>query len=151
VLCIISLVIGLMPFLALLAVFPDTGLAKLYSRPVAPEDELFFTSKLLEGAASSSSATGAAAAAPVVSAEDTSAARIATMTAAGSALSMEAVMVECVAEGSEVRARVISSGYDPSKICQFPHDIREAGKKFWVQTIVDAGSFYRATGTITPV
>jgi hypothetical protein len=110
-----------------------------------------WTCKAPSSSSPAAAGAAAAAAAPVVSAEDAIAARMTSMATARSARSVEAVMVECVAEGSKVRARVISSGYDSSKNCQFPRDIREAGKKFWVQTIVDAGSFYRAKGTITAV
>ena len=49
---------------------------------------------------------------------------------------------------SQVRAKVVSAGYDPAKNVQFPRDIRAAGKRFVVGTVVDAGSFYRVKGEI---
>lgn len=76
--------------------------------------------------------------------------RIARMSAARDARSTDKVEIECYAQGSKVRARVISAGYDRSKNCQFPRAIRAVGKKFVVDTVVDAGSFYRVKGSITP-
>jgi hypothetical protein len=61
------------------------------------------------------------------------------------------VLIECIKEGSKVRAKIISEGYDPAKNCQFPKNIRVAGKRFWAETVVDAGSFYRVKGEITEV
>ena len=52
------------------------------------------------------------------------------------------------ASAKKVRAKVISEGYDSSKNCQYPRDIRVPGKKFWCDTVVDAGSFYRVKGEI---
>jgi hypothetical protein len=76
--------------------------------------------------------------------------RISRMAVARESRSTGPVLVECVMEGSKIRAKVISEGYDSEKNCQFPRDIREAGKKFYVDQIVDAGSFYRVKGNITP-
>ena len=54
------------------------------------------------------------------------------------------VVIECVADGAKVRAKIVSGGpYDPTKNVQFPRGIRVAGKRFVVDTVVDAGSFYR--------
>ena len=75
--------------------------------------------------------------------------RVMAMRSARDARSTEKVIVECVQEGKKVRARVISPGYDPDKNCQFPRAVREAGKRFEVDMVVDAGSFYRVKGDIT--
>ena len=79
------------------------------------------------------------------------ASRMVSMAKAREARSTDKVTVECVKEGSKVRVKVVSTGYDNSKNVQFPRDMREPGKKFEVDTIVDAGTFYRAKGTITPL
>jgi len=76
--------------------------------------------------------------------------RIARMAGARDARSTEKVLVECFKEGKKVRVRVISDGYDKSKNCQFPRAMRAVGKRFLVDTVVDAGSFYRAKGRIVP-
>jgi hypothetical protein len=96
--------------------------------------------------ASSSSSAGFAA--PPT---ETLSSRVARMAVARDSRSTDPVMVECVAEGSKVRAKVISAGYDSSKNCQFPRDLRAPGKRFMVDTVIDAGSFYRVKGNIVPV
>ena len=77
--------------------------------------------------------------------------RISRMVVAREARSTDPVVVECVRDGSKVRARVISDGYDQEKNLQFPKDIREVGKRFLVDQVVDAGTFYRVKGNITPM
>ena len=74
--------------------------------------------------------------------------RVASSALARDARSKDKVLVVCVMEGKKIRARVESNGYDHSKNVQFPRDIRRVGAKFWVDTIVDAGSFYRTKGNI---
>jgi Ca-activated chloride channel family protein len=37
------------------------------------------------------------------------------------------VLVQCVKEGSKLRARVVSDGFDPNLNMRFPRDIREEG------------------------
>ena len=76
------------------------------------------------------------------------ASRIERMSAARDARSTDKVVVECFAQGSKIRARVVSDGFDPTKNCQFPKAIRAVGKRFTVDTVVDAGSFYRVRGNI---
>ena len=92
-----------------------------------------------------SAAAGKAVPAPVA---DT-AARISEMREARSSRPTDKVVIECVKEGSKIRARVVSAGYDESKNVQFPKAIREAGKRFVVDLVVNAGSFYRVKGNIT--
>ena len=75
--------------------------------------------------------------------------RISEMAEARLARSTDKVVIECVKEGPKVRARVVSAGYDGNKNVQFPRDIRAAGKRFVVDLVVDAGSFYRVKGNIT--
>jgi predicted DNA-binding WGR domain protein len=60
------------------------------------------------------------------------------------------VIVECIQDGSKVRARVISPGYKKTYNCQFPRNIREVGAKFVVDEVreVSGGGFYRVLGNI---
>lgn len=102
------------------------------------------------GAASSTSSS-AAPAAPAKSAEEAIAERMSKMATARGARATDPVMIECVADGKKVRARVISPGYSSSKNVQFPRDIRKVGQKFLVDAVVNAGSFYRVKGNIVPV
>lgn len=104
-------------------------------------------SSFFSSLAPTSTASAAAAAAPVRMVESLSA-RVSKMAKAREGRPTDKIIVECVAEGSKVRARVVSAGYDPEKNCQFPRSIREVGKRFLVDTIVDAGSFYQAKGNI---
>jgi predicted DNA-binding WGR domain protein len=60
------------------------------------------------------------------------------------------VILECVAEGSKLRIRVVSAGYHQNWNVQFPKDIRKAGDRYWVQEIRESedGNFYRVYGDI---
>lgn len=60
------------------------------------------------------------------------------------------VVLECVKEGSHLRVRVVSEGYDKTWNCQFPRDLREDGARFVVDAVVPArrGGFYRVKGAI---
>jgi hypothetical protein len=60
------------------------------------------------------------------------------------------VIVECVKDGSKVRARVVSPGFKKSYNCQFPRNIREVGARFVVDEVreVSGGGFYRVLGNI---
>lgn len=45
---------------------------------------------------------------------------------------MSLVYLECVKEGSKLRVRIISSGYNSFANCQFPRNIRAEGRKYSV-------------------
>lgn len=60
------------------------------------------------------------------------------------------VIIQCVAEGSKLRARVVSDGYDPNWNIRFPRSIRELGVLYVVDqvSVVAGGGQYAATGEI---
>ncbi|WKX69749.1 WGR domain-containing protein [Streptomyces sp. XD-27] len=59
------------------------------------------------------------------------------------------VIIECVQDGSRLRMRVITDGYDPRWNVQFPRRIREAGARYVVDALHPAsGGFYRVRGEI---
>jgi Ca-activated chloride channel family protein len=60
------------------------------------------------------------------------------------------VIVQCVQEGSKLRARVVSDGYDPNWNIRFPRSIRELGVLYVVDqvVVVAGGGQYAATGEI---
>jgi Ca-activated chloride channel family protein len=60
------------------------------------------------------------------------------------------VLVQCVKEGSKLRARVVSDGYDPNFNMRFPRDIREEGILYVVDEVIEAsgGGSYIACGDI---
>ncbi len=60
------------------------------------------------------------------------------------------VIVECYKDGSKLRIRPVSSGYDKNMNVQFPKELREEGAKYVVDELREsgAGGFYRAHGAI---
>lgn len=60
------------------------------------------------------------------------------------------VLVQCVKDGSKLRARVVSDGYDAGFNMRFPRDIREEGTLYVVDEVqvVGGGGSYMAMGTI---
>jgi outer membrane protein assembly factor BamB len=60
------------------------------------------------------------------------------------------VVVACTREAGKLRVRVVSPGYDPSRFCQFPRDIREAGARYVVDEVRESsrGGFYRVFGEV---
>ncbi|MBD2166949.1 WGR domain-containing protein [Calothrix membranacea FACHB-236] len=62
----------------------------------------------------------------------------------------QGVIVECFKEGSKLRVRVVSPGYNPNWKVQFPKDIRQDGQRYLVEEIRESasGGFYRAFGDI---
>ncbi len=73
-----------------------------------------------------------------------------TTSSASSITSGQGVIVECFRQGSELRVRAVSEGYNSEWFVQFPRDIREEGAKYWVQELRESarGGFYRAYGDI---
>jgi Ca-activated chloride channel family protein len=60
------------------------------------------------------------------------------------------VLVQCVKEGSKLRARVVSDGFDPNLNMRFPRDIREEGILYVVDEVIEVsgGGSYIACGDI---
>ncbi len=60
------------------------------------------------------------------------------------------VLVQCVKDGSKLRARVVSDGYDPNFNMRFPRDIREEGTLYVVDEVqeVGGGGSYMTVGAI---
>lgn len=60
------------------------------------------------------------------------------------------VIVECYKQGSKLKMRVVSPGYNADWNVQFPRDLREEGARYSVEEIKEAtkGGFYRASGEI---
>ena len=60
------------------------------------------------------------------------------------------VLVQCIKDGSKLRARVVSDGYDPNFNMRFPRDIREEGTLYVVDEVqeVGGGGSYMAVGVI---
>ncbi|ATB40730.1 VWA domain-containing protein [Cystobacter fuscus] len=60
------------------------------------------------------------------------------------------VIVQCIKEGSKLRARVVSDGYDPDLNIRFPRDIREENVLYVVDEIITManGTSYIACGDI---
>jgi len=81
--------------------------------------------------------------APAVAAPAASAAVETTSDASGG------VVVACYKDGSKLRVRVVSEGYNPDWNCQFPKNLREEGARFVVDEIRESsGGYYRAYGDI---
>jgi predicted DNA-binding WGR domain protein len=60
------------------------------------------------------------------------------------------ILLECFREGSRLRIRVISEGYDSNLHVQFPHNLREENARYLVDAVQLAarGNFYRVHGNI---
>jgi hypothetical protein len=60
------------------------------------------------------------------------------------------VVVECYKEGSKLRIRPVTTGYNKKWNVQFPKDLRELGAKYVVEELREsgAGGFYRTHGAI---
>jgi Ca-activated chloride channel family protein len=93
--------------------------------------------------ASSASAAAPAAAKPAKT--PATAADLPTTTEVGTG-----VIIQCVKEGSKLRARVVSDGYDPNWNIRFPRSIRELGVLYVADqvTVVAGGGQYAAIGEI---
>jgi predicted DNA-binding WGR domain protein len=62
----------------------------------------------------------------------------------------DGVVVECVEDGGRLRIRVVSPGYRPEWLVQFPKGIREPRARYLVTGVREAGrgGFYRAYGDV---
>ena len=62
----------------------------------------------------------------------------------------DGVLVQCVKDGSKLRARVVSDGYDPNKNMRFPREVREVGRLFVCDEVTPSsdGSYYVVNGRI---
>ncbi len=65
-------------------------------------------------------------------------------------LSSNGVIVECFRQGTQLRIKVVSPGYDANWNVQFPKEIRIEGARYVVQEVRESfrGGFYRAYGDI---
>jgi Ca-activated chloride channel family protein len=98
-----------------------------------------------ERAARPAGAAGAKKGKPTASKVTGSAADLPTTNSVGTG-----VLIQCVKEGSKLRARVVSDGYDPNLNIRFPRDIREENVLYVVEQITTTanGSSYIACGDI---
>jgi Ca-activated chloride channel family protein len=62
----------------------------------------------------------------------------------------DGVLVQCIKEGSKLRARVVSDGYNPNYNMRFPRDIRAENQLYVVDEVVEVsnGGSYMACGKI---
>jgi Ca-activated chloride channel family protein len=62
----------------------------------------------------------------------------------------DGVLVQCVKDGSKLRARVVSDGYNPNHNMRFPRSIREEGTLYVVEEVIEGpgGTSYIACGKI---
>jgi outer membrane protein assembly factor BamB len=62
----------------------------------------------------------------------------------------QGIMLECYRDGSRLRIRVVSPGFDPNLRVQFPQNIREENARYLVDEVrlATGGGFYRAYGDI---
>jgi predicted DNA-binding WGR domain protein len=60
------------------------------------------------------------------------------------------VVLQCVKDGSQLRMRILSEGYESSWNVQFPNELRKEGAKYLVDEVREStrGGFYRAYGDI---
>ncbi|BDM63517.1 molybdenum metabolism regulator [Shewanella sp. NFH-SH190041] len=67
--------------------------------------------------------------------------------AAGSEQGIELV---CIRDGSHLRVRVVTPGYDHAMNCQFPKNLRVEGRRFLAERVElsRSGTFYRISGNI---
>jgi Ca-activated chloride channel family protein len=81
----------------------------------------------------------------------TTAARVSARTAADLEATSsvdDGVIVQCLRDGSKLRVRVVSDGYDPTYNMRFPRDIREEGTLYVVDNVIEGGGSYIACGRI---
>ena len=64
--------------------------------------------------------------------------------------SSDGVVVVCVVDGDQIRVKAEADGFNTEWNVQFPKNLREVGKRFVVDELIEAnqGGFYRARGEI---
>lgn len=62
----------------------------------------------------------------------------------------DGIVLECFADGSKLRVRVVTEGYNTAWNVQFPRNLREKGARYVVDSVKESsrGGFYRAYGDI---
>ena len=62
----------------------------------------------------------------------------------------DGVLIQIVKEGSKLRARVVSDGYDPNMNMRFPRQVREVGRLFVADEVKPSsdGTFYMIDGSL---
>jgi predicted DNA-binding WGR domain protein len=65
----------------------------------------------------------------------------------------QGVVLQCIKEGSHLRMRIVSEGYEPTWNVQFPNELRQEGARYLVDEVRESarGGFYRAYGDIKSI
>ncbi|MDY7012579.1 MAG: reverse transcriptase domain-containing protein [Cyanobacteriota bacterium] len=79
--------------------------------------------------------------------------RIKAKSATPEASTLRGIIVECYKQGSKLKVRTVSPGYDSSWNVQFPRNLRQEGARYFVEELREdaRGGFYRASGKIDKI
>ncbi|MFM7578086.1 MAG: hypothetical protein ACKO5Q_14250, partial [Microcystaceae cyanobacterium] len=59
------------------------------------------------------------------------------------------ILLECFRQGQRLRVRVLSPGYHPDWMVQFPRNLRQEGDRYLVESLHESSQgFYRIQGDI---